>query len=1213
MNVAVKHNGTTITGFVVRYEREHRICTGIGTLDIVLDGTIPRTFDPWDTIDIYENGDFKVRYYVSEIRSSVPEGTITLECQDKSKQLVDYFIPDSYTIDYPSHTRYWIEKFLDEAGISYQFESASQGPLLSNYTALGLAPAYDQIMMLMQLSGWYFYFDGNGVAIIGPLSTDFGSVDGTLGKDDILNIARVTDDKMLRNRAVVWGAYDPIQNQYAFADVSTHTPYNYDRRDLRAMVISNQNIPNKSSATGIANVLLKEFAKATIEKHLTAWGARNFDLGDSVRVNSHVWRGVGLVTTFGVSMGREGLVTNVILDERCPRLLGFFNFGDYVYVGTFGDGVWRKHIRFDPSWYNFSTGLTDLNITDLHINNGIFGAIGHSGGMFYNSANDGSWNFVTITGLESSQEDTVASGELITYVGFSGIMGRATIIDREINTVKFGVDTWSGLNYGDYFLNYSGMVATSGVASSGVSISGGHRGWIVEYDPFTGVPVGGLGSGIYPISVSGNYNVLVVDLENDGLNDYVSVRTVGGGLPSTDGLYNFGHHYTQPYARTSDPNAYSIQGIDYTYQTVNPLASAGGTTGIRSESALIAIDNQISDYRKTITIDKFFGRATKTTFTKVFNVGANSWDINSTTLDSPNLGTFTTANVRILGIYPDWLADLFTVFYIEENILTASVYKYVIWNAAANTWSAATTIGTQNILTSPSIRSTQFDSVVIGDVIYDGRMQVRAPNKTAGLFKSPCYLDFYLFKIPMSTRVLFQDYMLNIETADDDNDSNYGYFPASSHLNDEGGGVLTGLTRQSFGLFQNDNHVQLLGWTEQYEIGTPNRSQELLFAGDENGIQINPIWDDPNYRFGAGARNDGCQLTKNTGFIGRSGSGGDDSFAFNGTNFSHITGSTPFYFTVSNIYPIYSDQQDLYIAKNGSTFYKCSSALGGATEVITPPSGRTINKPFSNATGPFGSKIWWRGARSFPLTGSVLIPYDFTSFYTSEEIQPASFPSSTEKGINFGNFFISEPTNYTDAAPQVDIRYIDLGEPDWEAGRYLVLQREGSDFHIVQEAAKPIRIDISNNSPVLSVQDYENTFVSNFVYGQEVVQIIPISGLQATREVRDYRYTLLETTTSGTIVASGSPITKQAIYVNQSGVFTADLDTYSGGFASMGAAPSGERIEISNYTYPGQFIFITTSGLNPMFFQRDPGALVFDTYSGLPDSRATIIRLDDRI
>jgi hypothetical protein len=77
VNVGIKINGTTITSRVIAYQREHNICSGIGTLTITIDGTYSASIVPWDTVDITENGDFKVRYYVSQITKTAPDGTRT--------------------------------------------------------------------------------------------------------------------------------------------------------------------------------------------------------------------------------------------------------------------------------------------------------------------------------------------------------------------------------------------------------------------------------------------------------------------------------------------------------------------------------------------------------------------------------------------------------------------------------------------------------------------------------------------------------------------------------------------------------------------------------------------------------------------------------------------------------------------------------------------------------------------------------------------------------------------------------------------------------------------------------------------------------------------------------------------------------------------------------------------------------------------------------
>ncbi len=1244
MNVAIKIDGTTQTSHVISYQREHKICSGIGTLDIVLDNSYSGPTAPWTNVDIWENGDFKVRYYVSQATQSDPAGTITLECQDISKRLVDYFIPDSYTIDYPSYTKYWISKFLDEAGINYEFTAAGSGNLLSNYTALGLQSGYDQIMTLLQLSGWFMYFDGNGKAIIGSLDIDLAEPAGKVDNTDIIDIKRLSNDKMLRNRAVVWGQYDAIRGEYAYADISKTTPWNYDRRDQRAIVISNNNIPNASSAYSIANVLLKEFTKPTIEKHITLWGARDYNLGEALNVSSGIWRGKGLITTFGTSMDRNGLITNLVLDERCPRLFGFFDFGDYVYVGTFGNGVWRKHIKFDPAWYNFSTGLMDLNITDLHINQDIFGAVSASGEMYYANSNSGPWNRITLSGLPSSTEDTTTSG-IVTYTSFSGLYGRATIVDRTNNTVKFGVDTWSGLNTGDYFLTYSGMLTS--VTTSGITTSGMDRGWIVEYDPFTGALVGDLGSGIYPINYSGNYDLRVMDLENDGRNDYVSVALGGGGIGPAyvTASGNFGHHYTQPFGSTRDYTSYSVYPDAASIAEINNMVrgdSEFASLIVASPSALIAIDDQISGYTYSISVAAN-GVAKKTRFKKIFN--GTYWDVTKVTTTS---GTTSLRGGAVLGIYPDLGADTYRVFYrgSSGSAPNSIEYYYKDWNALANSWGSEVLVGSatlQGAGTGYLTRCFTLTSVVTGNTIKDCISYVRSLNNSTS-FGASSFFYVNVSSINMETPTLVSDDLFSLETIKIVGETNYYYYNDSVNAVDPVAASNLTVSRPYAKIFQKEGETQIIGRAEWYyrNLSTNLRgTREYLFYGTDTVLQYNEYYIDEQIttsnirRFRSTFTPVQTQLTTlNAIIVGEAGVVGGNSFAYNGTTFYMYAGAftgvgsvadaVPYQYQYQYVYPGFLNNDNQYIAYNpdDGLYYKCSATTLLPVEAITVPTGYSLESFTSTGFGPFSESVY--ATLSDDNSGdSFLCPYNYDTFDLSRALFTQDdgsnyAPSFINRAIVFGNFFIEDAGDYTVVSPTAGVYYVDLGAPDWEAARFLVLQRDGLDYHLIQESAKPIRVEISNNSPVLTVLDQENTFISNFVYGQELTQVVPVSGLLA-RDVRDYRYTLLETTSSGTIVGSGVGVASQVLYVSQSGVWNSNVESYSGGFMLMAAIPSGvvERIETTNYASPGQFLFVTTSGDNPTFYQRDNEGLygmMFVEYSGLPsNSRATIIRVDDMV
>lgn len=549
MNVTVKHEGTNVTDHVISYTRTQNICSGIGTLEIYFDYTLGHSFDPWDTITIKEGSHLKGTYYVS-VSSLSSDGTYHITCQDGSKRLSDYFIDLPYIVDYPSMTRYWIEKFLDEAGVTYVFTTSDYGNLLSNNTSLGMVTAYDQILTLLQMSGWYMYFDEDSTCIIGDLNADISNIKLKLTENDLISIKVNKDDKMLRNRAVVWGAADPTTSGYIFADVRTITKWNYGKNDLRTVVLSNSNIPNQTTAYELADKLIKEFAKITISKTLQATGERNVRIGDFVLVKSRVFKGIGMVTTVGSELSRDGLLTDIILDERCPRLFGYFDYGDYVYIGTDGSGVWRKHIKWDDTWYPYSSGLTDNNIVDLYKNEGLLSAVGYSGEAYYSFDYDGYWEPITISGLPLIYSgDGFYSSDTIG----SGFLARAIIQDRTSNNIRIAYDNYSGMNNDPYNPTYSGLVWS------------GSRAWIVDYDPT------GSGYNSYPISVSGNYSMLVVDIENDGTYDYVGVEMLASGavVQKQYDQYVYGYYEGQNYQSTGNISFGAVSsGIPSNY-TVN--------------------------------------------------------------------------------------------------------------------------------------------------------------------------------------------------------------------------------------------------------------------------------------------------------------------------------------------------------------------------------------------------------------------------------------------------------------------------------------------------------------------------------------------------------------------------------------------------------------------------------------------------------------------
>lgn len=457
---------------IIEYTREQDICTGVGTLDFTMPGN-ETTPEMWESLRFNTQGAPLAQYNVISIEKKIPENVWLVSCQDDSIRLVDYFIDQTYEITYPSSSLYWIEKFLTDAGIEH-YEVPSTSVMMSENTSLGMTSAYDAITQLCQMNGWAFYFD----LVEDPENPDvyyptciikkFSITEESLNHYAVIRPNRVTElgynksDKMLRNRAVVWGAGDPDTGAWIYADTSTMTPWNRPNGDYRTIVYSNSAIKTFGIAYNLAAKILNEFSQTIPEKHIS--GFYNYDdwwnyeewryctdaeilekgyylhLMSLVRAYSdkhHIYVS-GRITHITENMSKESGVTfTYILDHRCPRLFGYADWNDYVYIGTDGAGVWRKFV-YGSTWNNYSTGITNLNIKDLAAYDGLLGAVseeasGVVGGnpvidsqLYIRHTSQGSWYPYNPDGFTNYYPDSGTEPEYLT----SGIIAEACSIDR---------------------------------------------------------------------------------------------------------------------------------------------------------------------------------------------------------------------------------------------------------------------------------------------------------------------------------------------------------------------------------------------------------------------------------------------------------------------------------------------------------------------------------------------------------------------------------------------------------------------------------------------------------------------------------------------------------------------------------------------------------------------------------------------------------------
>lgn len=487
--MTISYSGSNIDDQVISYTREQSICSGVGTLTLVLTNTTDiDAKSTYDIITVTEDGHKKGEYYVITYNKNLPDATITVECQDASILLVDHFIEDQYnTADTAYLCSYWIDKFLSESSVSYTFDTYEDDSLLSNNSFLGLCSAYDAIMPLLAQCGWYMYFDENNTCHINRISNSLDSV--TVTAEDIQSVKSHQHDKFLRNRAVVWGSGSTFTGDYVFADLRINTPWDYDANDVRTILIANPNIPDNNVAYQIAKQLLDEFAKISNEVTVEYIGFIDIGIGDNLTISTKYGKYFGIIMTLVSHVATNGIITEMTIGQRCPRLVGYYNFNaDYVYVATSGEGVWRKPLKGPHTWEDYSTGIDYTNVTDLAIDKGTFACVVDKQ-LYTRHLSDGYWTEVGSTTV--SGEFTI-SGEAVEY--------QACTIDPITN------DVYSIINVKDTYFE------TMGVASVGSNA----KTWLSKTTN-TGI------STLYPITVSGQDSLYSYDIDTDGKNKYISV------------------------------------------------------------------------------------------------------------------------------------------------------------------------------------------------------------------------------------------------------------------------------------------------------------------------------------------------------------------------------------------------------------------------------------------------------------------------------------------------------------------------------------------------------------------------------------------------------------------------------------------------------------------------------------------------------------------
>lgn len=1225
MNVAVTLNGNDISNYVVSYTREQQICTGIGMMDLSLSGDFPTEIHPWDTLVLYEEGSQVAVYHVSSVSIGAPTYLIDVEAQDGSKYLVDYFISDNYeTGDDAYTTKYWLEKFLTEAGVSYEFQSGLSLPLMSNNSALGMVSAYEQVVQLLQMSGWYMYFDSYDICKIGKIESDLASPAAYFDETDLLSIKTSRSDKILRNKAVVWGAADPSGKEWVFANVTRKTPWDYSDSDSRTAVVSNSNIPTVSAAYSIAYKMLDEWGDLLFIKDAMLTGGRGLSLADVVGIDSGIYTGTGVITTVGSEMSEQGFKTHIILDEKCPRIFGMWNMGACVYAGTWGEGVKRKPLKGN-TWSTYNSGLPEMNVKDLFVNDGILSCVTENGRLFVSKEWLGYWTEIPLSGVEFDG-----------IVGSGIVKARAVTQDKTTNNVKVLVDTGPDSNY---YNDYERTIYSGGECA------------VIEFTPnkryvgcypltlpsgeytFSGYTTDGPGFTIAPATESGR-GIVGIDIENDYEYDFISIMISGVvretrnyGCEETGGMWHTG--------RDRRTIVHFSRDVDYDIDRY--VADDGRLLSIYNnesveEAIVFGVDKSDISGKQYYYVYDIYSK------TKI-------WEIER----EPDTTEGELCVKRVQSSVDD-SGDTYYIYF-APNTSTQSI--------RADKWIVGSSEITTTVIPEPSVPDELLPAFYGATTIWAGTDSPVYNNEgSVSVTGRPYYLRLFW--------VGNNKYAGAVYTMDEDSlilddviwerdilemgcyrtgDPPYDFIPGTIETRNGAGGSrqATILSRgNSYAVYATFvEHVYSTYYIKQVWPGLYDEwyyrltTTHFIVANKDVADPIIYEGTDPPIWYSEIVQAESTTELYDYVLVKFEMTGIGESYQYsNGYDRNLLT--PPFWTAYPYSYTFYSlrnsdsvgivrEQRDI-MGTDIHWYWIDAESLSYTSELVDvegPGLEGDVNfdliRPFP-ATDTDTGDVYWAVSGVGEIRNS-LVGIDKSS--SAVVINLGTLPGDTstyENLFNCGKVFCY---SYSDEGDNI-IDYISGWVYNTSAWGSLALRRDTPEAYTVLNAGRlPQRLDISSSYPLVLSQDKITTLElgdNAILGGPEIMH--PQYRVVGTGYIGDFRYCY---TASG-ITSSGTDTYNNTLFITVSGILlTANIDFIDEdrtiedftplfvGYVASGVSTSGmlEHVETSNYLSEEQCIFVCTSGTGPRFYQKDK--LPFREQStDLGEYPVTIIRLDDR-
>jgi len=356
--------GQDISNHIVGIYRDHSICEGTATVEILLDPEWSEApaFEPYDEIVIQEEGTGTFKGYVTPISKSRLDPKRTITGQDFSKKVIDTWLTEWETGGSMTPASALTDLFTESGLSAAQYNLRDSTDELLPDKDWTNTSAWDICEEILTMMGWQIWADGDGVLQIGEIR--FGAATHTFQEGtNLISVTRRRDDSYTRNAIAVYGSDNITAKKQQVAPILSDME--------RAGAFANLLVHTQALADSLAERALHEFNRLLDVKTCQIIGDATVKVGDVAKVIES-WCDLYhdcLITGVRSSLDRNGYLMEVTLDERCPTIWGHDSRPRIMYAASDGAGVYRTDSYDTPLWYAVNgIGGYALSGNELYVN-----------------------------------------------------------------------------------------------------------------------------------------------------------------------------------------------------------------------------------------------------------------------------------------------------------------------------------------------------------------------------------------------------------------------------------------------------------------------------------------------------------------------------------------------------------------------------------------------------------------------------------------------------------------------------------------------------------------------------------------------------------------------------------------------------------------------------------------------------------------------------